>query len=90
MFALLIGLIGFFTASSEVLGASLIVAFSWMNTWFCIIGGIIFVIWVIIALIGTVLGAAAGDDITSSKTGLLLGAITGAGGSILIGALLFI
>jgi len=45
MIAIFLGIIGFFTSSSNVIGSQLINTFSWMSTWFIFIGVIQILIW---------------------------------------------
>ena len=51
MFAIFLGIIGFFTSSSDVIDAQLVNAFSWMLTWFVLVGIVQFCIWLILTAI---------------------------------------
>ena len=78
MITVLLGIIGFFTSSSDFIGSQLINAFSWMLIWFIFIGVIQFFMWFMMAIITAFGTKGLIGDIVFGKSFSLISGVLGA------------
>jgi len=77
MISIFLGIVGFFSSSSDIIGTQLINAFSWMLTWFTFIGTIQFFMWAIVSLVASIGTQGFIGNIAFSKLFVFIASLTG-------------